>query len=91
MEMASTTPDFTATPAATPAVAPAATPAAPPAKPSAPDPEPELTAKQWAAGNASLRVPLAGLLAAEPDLRTAQLTPDEWTQQLEDYLSSERV
>lgn len=53
-------------------------------------PEPTFTAAHWAAGNGPLQVPLAGLLAADPELREAELTHADWTARLEEYLKSER-
>lgn len=54
-------------------------------------PKPAITAQTWAAGNASLQVPLAGLLAADPSLRQATLTVAQWQRRLNAYQRSVRV
>lgn len=41
------------------------------------------------ATTARLAIPVAGLLASDPDLREAELTPSEWQARLDKYLKSE--
>lgn len=43
-----------------------------------------------AQGEASLNVPIAGLLVDEPQLRGRELKPSEWQAALDAYLKSER-
>ena len=50
--------------------------------------EPTFTAQTWALGNGPLQVPLAGLLASDPSLQDALLTPSDWQARLDQYLSS---
>jgi len=45
----------------------------------------------WAAHDGGLQVPLAGLLADDPSLRDQELTPEEWSERLAEYLQSPRV
>lgn len=40
--------------------------------------------------SATLAVPMAGLLATDPKLATAELTAEQWHKKLDAYLTSER-
>jgi hypothetical protein len=51
--------------------------------------QPPVPVDQFAV-DASLSIPVAGLLADNPHLRTAQLTPQEWQARLDAYLDSPR-
>lgn len=44
----------------------------------------------FVAGDARKAILLAGLLADQPDLRGADLLPDEWQKALDTYATSER-
>lgn len=52
--------------------------------------EPAITAAQFAPTHAE-QVPLAGLLAAKPDLVDAELTEAEWRKALHTYLKTWKV
>jgi hypothetical protein len=62
------------------------------AKPPAEDEQEPLIAAEDAIGpDARERVPWAGLLAAEPELRDATYTRAEWQELLDAYQRSERI
>lgn len=62
----------------------------PPADPVDEPAELTLTAEQWAAGNGPLQIPLAGLLADQPELDGVALTDSDWQARLDEYLKSPR-
>ena len=59
------------------------------ARPKTPPADSPLTVSQFVT-SAVLAVPMAGLLAASPELADQALTAAEWRARLDDYLASER-
>jgi hypothetical protein len=53
--------------------------------------EPKVPADEAIGSDVRARVPLAGLLADQPNLRDELHTHKEWQQLLDDYSASERI
>lgn len=72
---------------------------APPEEPKTPakrrrkkaDEEPQLSVEDFISDDARDRIPIAGLLADQPQLREEQHTRAEWQELLADYLTSKRI
>lgn len=56
----------------------------------APKPVPVLTASDFVGGDLRLSIPMAGLLADQPELATVSMSHTDWQEHLDTYLASPR-